>query len=69
MVLDICRSLGLPTGERAIKPGALRNCKGIFITQSVFGIVPVAALDGKPAAPSPLVDRICGAYGELLART
>ena len=69
VVLEICRTLGLPTNERVIKPGALRNFKGIFITQSVYGIVPVAAFDGKPVAPSPLVDQIRRAYCEMLARS
>jgi hypothetical protein len=32
----------------------------------VFGIVPVAALDGKPVAPSPLVDQIARAYHKIL---
>ena len=56
VVLEICQTLGLPTNKRVIKPGALRNSEGIFITQSALGIVPVAALDGEPVAPSPLVE-------------
>jgi branched-chain amino acid aminotransferase len=68
-VLDICRTLGLPTGRCAIKPGALRKAKGIFITQSVLGIVPVTVLDGRPVGPSPLPDRIRRAYDEMLAKT
>jgi aminodeoxychorismate lyase len=68
VVLEICQSLGLPVNERVIKPEALRSSEGIFITQSVLGIVPVAALDGKPVAPSPLVERISRAYGEMLAQ-
>jgi len=67
VVLEICQTLGLPAHERVIKPGALRNAEGIFITQSVLGIVPVVAVDGKPVVPSPLVDQIRRAYGELLA--
>ncbi|MGA2787255.1 MAG: aminotransferase class IV [Verrucomicrobiota bacterium] len=67
VVLEICRTLGLPTSERFIKPGTLRNSGGIFITQSALGIVPVTTLDGKPVAPSPLVEQISRAYGEVLA--
>jgi aminodeoxychorismate lyase len=66
VVLEICQALGLETNERAIKSEALRNAAGLFITQSVFGIVPVAALDGKPVAPSPLVDQIARAYHKIL---
>jgi aminodeoxychorismate lyase len=65
VVLEICQTLGLPVNERVIKPGALRNSEGIFITQSVLGIVPVAAFDGEPVARSPLVEQISRAYGEM----
>jgi aminodeoxychorismate lyase len=68
VVLEICQTLNLPVNERVIKPEALRNSEGIFITQSVLGIVPVAAFDGEPVARSPLVDQISRAYGEMLAR-
>jgi branched-chain amino acid aminotransferase len=68
VVLEICQSLGLSVNERAIKPEALRKSEGIFITQSVLGIVPVAAYDGKPVAPSPLVEQISRAYCEMLVK-
>ncbi|HTY88230.1 MAG TPA: aminotransferase class IV [Candidatus Acidoferrum sp.] len=67
VVLEICQALGLPAAKRVIKPEALRHSAGIFITQSALGIVPVAAFNGEPAAPSALVDQIARAYGELLA--
>jgi aminodeoxychorismate lyase len=68
IVLEICQTLGLPTNKRVIKPEALRNSPGIFVTQSAFGIVPVISFDGEPVAPSPLVDQIANAYGEMLRR-
>ncbi len=68
VVLEICQTLGLPTNKRIIKPGALRNSEGIFITQSALGIVPVATLDGEPVAPSPLLDPVLRAYHEMLAK-
>ena len=67
VVLEICQTLGLQTTQRVIKPGALKNSEGIFITQSALGIVPVATFDGEPVAPSPLVDQISRAYNEMLA--
>ena len=66
VVLEICQTLGLETNKRVIKPEALRHSEGIFITQSAFGIVPVAAFDGQPVTPSPLVDQISRAYCGLL---
>ena len=68
VVLEICQALGLLTNKRVIKPEALRNSEGIFVTQSALGIVPVATFDGEPVAPSPLVDQIYSAYRESLAK-
>jgi branched-subunit amino acid aminotransferase/4-amino-4-deoxychorismate lyase len=68
VVLEICQSLGLATNKCIIKPEQLRSAAGIFITQSALGIVPVAAFDGQPVAPSPLVDQIFQAYHEILVR-
>ncbi|HLX94191.1 MAG TPA: aminotransferase class IV [Verrucomicrobiae bacterium] len=68
VVLEICQTLGLLTNKRVIKPEALRNSEGIFVTQSALGIVPVAAFDGEPISPSPLVDQIFSAYRELLTK-
>ena len=68
VVLEICRTPSLPVNERVIRPEDLKNSKGVFITQSVLGIVPVTVFDGTPIAPSPLVDQIVRAYCELLIR-
>ena len=38
--LEICQSLGLQVNKRVIKPEALRNSEGIFVTQSALGIIP-----------------------------
>lgn len=68
VVLEICQTLGLVTNKRVIKPEALRNSEGIFVTQSAYGIVPVVTFNGEPITPSPLVDQIFNAYRGLLAR-
>lgn len=68
VVLEICQIMGFETNKRVIKPEALRNSEGIFVTQSALGIVPVVSLDGVPVEPSPLVDQIVRAYDEMLAR-
>ncbi len=68
VVLEICQSLGLETQKRIIKPEQLLNAAGLFVTQSALGIIPVAAFDGRPVAPSPLVDQIVTAYSAMLGR-
>ena len=65
-VFEICQALGLQTGERTVKPEALRHFAGLFVTQSVFGIVPVVTFDGVPVPPSPLVSQMTRIYNEML---
>jgi len=66
VVLEICQMLGLQTNKRVIKPEALRNSDGIFVTQSALGIIPVSVFDGEPVRASPLVDQIAAAYEQIL---
>jgi len=68
VVLEICQTLGLETSKRVIKPQQLHNAEGVFITQSVLGLVPVASFDGEAVAPAPLVDQLAGAYHEMMLR-
>ncbi|MGH7991723.1 MAG: aminotransferase class IV [Limisphaerales bacterium] len=66
VLLEICQTLGLQVNKRVIKPEALRNSEGIFVTQSALGIIPVMTFDGEPVEASPLVDQIADAYNEML---
>lgn len=68
VVLEICQVLGLQTNKRVIKPEALRNSQGLFVTQSGFGVVPITSFDGETVTPSPLVDQIASAYNDMLRR-
>ncbi len=68
VVLEICQVLALPTNKRVIKPEALRNAEGIFLTQSALGVVIISSLDGETVAQSPLVEQIHRAYCEMLAK-
>ena len=68
VVLEICQVLALPTNKRVIKPEALRNAEGIFLTQSALGVVTISALDGETVPQSPLVEQIHRAYCEMLAK-
>jgi branched-chain amino acid aminotransferase len=68
VVLEICQVLTLPTNKRVIKPEALKNSEGMFLSQSALGVIPVASLDGEPVPQSPFVDKIYRAYCEMLAK-
>ena len=68
VALEICQVLALPTNKRVIKPEALRNAEGIFLTQSALGVVIISSLDGETVPQSPLVEQIHRAYCEMLAK-
>lgn len=67
VVLEICQNLGLPTNKRVIKPEALRQGDGIFVTQSAYGVIVITEFNGERVAQSPLVERIHQTYCEMLA--
>jgi len=69
VVLEICQLLGLPTNKRVIKPEALKNAEGIFLTQSTLGVIEVVSLDDEPVPQSALVSRIYRAYLEMLTKS
>ena len=68
VVLEICQVLGLQTNKRVIKPDALKNAEGIFLSQSALGIVSVTSLNGEQVPHSPLTEKIYAAYCEMLAK-
>lgn len=68
VVLEICQVLALPTNKRVIKPEALKNAEGIFLTQSALGVVTISSLNGEQVPQSPLVEKIHRVYCEMLAK-
>ena len=68
VVLELCQALSLPTNKRVIKPEALRNAEGIFLSLASRGIVPVGTLDGELMGTSPIVEKIFTTYHEVVQR-
>jgi aminodeoxychorismate lyase len=66
VVLEICRSLGLPVCETGITPAELLHAQGIFLSLSSWGIIEVASLDGHELARSALTTQIRAAYQNLI---
>jgi len=66
VVFEICKQLDLNTREFFATPEHLRQAEGLFVTQTVLGIVPVIALDHIPIASSPLVEQFVHAYSEII---
>ena len=50
--------LGLEVVETAADPGALAGAEAVFLTNSLIGLRPVAALDAVAYGPSRLVERL-----------
>ena len=63
-VLDAASQLRIPILEVSTTPDHLARCSGMFLTNSLIGIRPVAAWDGRTITPHPLVSRLTDAIGE-----
>jgi aminodeoxychorismate lyase len=68
LVLELSAACGLAARERPVTPDQLRPAQAIFLTQSVYEIVPVLSLDHRPVSQSPVVDVIRAAYRETVRR-
>ena len=68
VVLEACQILGIETNKRVIKPQQLQKSEGIFLTQSIHGVVAVHELDGLPITPSPLVEQIATTYDKIVQK-
>ena len=51
--------------ERALTLADARAARAAFCTNAARGIVPVAAIDGRPLARDPLVDELAAAWSRL----
>ena len=66
VVLEICRTLSLPTREAAITPAELQRVHGIFLSLSSWGIIEIVSLDGRELARSPWIAKIRDAYNGMV---
>jgi branched-chain amino acid aminotransferase/4-amino-4-deoxychorismate lyase len=57
-VLAAARRLGVDAREIRSGVEALAAAEGLFLTNSLIGLRPVARLDGRAIAPHPLVDQL-----------
>jgi aminodeoxychorismate lyase len=62
VVLEICRVRNIPVRELHLKPDDLFRVDGVFLTNSVAGIVPASELDGVSLNQSPFVAELTTAY-------
>lgn len=58
VLLEICHRRNIPARELHLKPEELRRMGGVFLTNSVSGIIPVSELDGVVLNQSPFVTEL-----------
>lgn len=57
-VLEKAGEVGVEVGEARASYAALASATGLFLTNSLTGLQPVSALDGRMVEPHPLVARL-----------
>jgi branched-chain amino acid aminotransferase/4-amino-4-deoxychorismate lyase len=57
-VLAAASALGFPVEAVRSAPDALERAEAVFLTNALIGVRPVASIDERPFAPSPLVARL-----------
>jgi branched-chain amino acid aminotransferase len=70
LVIDLCRSHGIPVCEEALPLSALPSATGAFLTSSTREVHSISQVDGTPLShnPGPLTRRIAGLFRELVNR-
>lgn len=64
-VIELAQELDLPVAEEAVPTADLPAAEEVFLTNSIRGVEPVAALDGTPlAGTGPLSRRLAAALRE-----
>jgi branched-subunit amino acid aminotransferase/4-amino-4-deoxychorismate lyase len=64
-VLELCATQGIRWAERSISVEALTRTDAVFLTQTVWEVVPAQSIDGVRLSPSPAVDQLRAAYRGL----
>jgi 4-amino-4-deoxychorismate lyase len=62
-VLEAARTLGIRAEERDVTPEELQHADEVFVTNSLFGIWPVTALDGQRFSVGPTTERLMAHLG------
>jgi len=68
VVSEICATLRVPVQEHSAPLEALQRADGVFLTQSVWEIVPVRSIDHHPVGQAAVVDQLRAIYRELVRR-
>ena len=67
-VLALARKLDIETEEGLIAPDRLLRAEGIFLTNSLTGLLPVKKMDGREIPAHPETQRLSDAYEAFIRR-
>jgi 4-amino-4-deoxychorismate lyase len=62
-VLEAARTLGISAEEREIPAAEIDRADEVFVTNAIFGMWPVAELDGRRFAVGPITQRLMAHLG------
>lgn len=62
LVLEWGAQAGVPLREATLPIGAIHEAQHVAITSSLKGVVPAAAVDGRPLQPGPLTQRMSAEF-------
>ena len=62
-VIQEAREMGFPVRQETVSAARLRSATEIFITNSLIGICPLTALDGRMLPVGALTERLIEAMG------
>lgn len=65
-LLELAPGIGIDMREEDIAPQRLAHASGIFVTNSLMGLVPVSRIDGQEVPAHPMTARLAAAYELLL---
>lgn len=63
-VIELAKDAGIAVREAVIAPGSLREGDELFLTNALWGVRPVAALNGSPLPPG----KLAAAFREMYER-
>lgn len=66
-VLELALGLKMQVAEQSVTPDRLLSAQGLFITNSLMGLVPVSQLDRHVLSDHPATATLAAAYEKLLA--
>jgi branched-chain amino acid aminotransferase len=70
LVLELAKQSGIPTDERDVPIGSLRECDEAFLSSTTREVQPIARVDGTrlPSVAGPASEQLASAFRDLVDR-